>query len=274
MSLIISATDFSDIGTNTINYACRMAQEQGSELIILHSYSVPLMFSDGPMPVNFINDTARDAEEHMDSLLIELYQAYPGVSIKGEVVFGDIIDAIDKYAEEHEKPWLIVVGNSTTSEGGTWPGSTVMDAFNNLRYPVMAVPPDIKYKPVRNICFAFDNKHSGNISAMLRLADIKQKLNAELHVLNVQTEGDKINDTEIDPIVRNLLSPTDPHYTVVANTDVNQAIETFVQDNNTDLLIMIPRKHSFFEGLFHKSHTKAITHVSHIPVLALHESQV
>jgi len=274
MSLIISATDFSDIGTNAINYACRIAQEQGSELMILHCYSVPIMFSDGPMPVNFINDTAHDAEEHMHRLLIDLYQAYPSVSIKGEVVFGDILDAIDKYATEHEKPWLIVVGNSTTSEGGTWPGSTVMDAFNNLRYPVMAIPPEAKYKPIKNICFAFDNKHSGNITAMLRLADIKQKLNAELHVLNVQTEGDNINDTEIDPIVRNLLSPTDPDYMVVANSDVNQAIETFVQDNNTDLLIMIPRKHSFFEGLFHRSHTKAITHVSHIPVLALHESQV
>ena len=108
---------------------------------------------------------------------------------------------------------------------------------------------------------------------MLRLADIKQRLNADLSVLNVQTEGSDLNDTEIDPIVRNLLSPTDPQYTVVADTDVNHAIETFVDQNNIDMLIMIPRKHSFFEGLFHRSHTKAITHVSHIPVLALHDSQ-
>ena len=273
MSLIISATDFSDVGTNATNYACRLAQEQGSELVILHSYSVPLMFSDGPMPVNFINDTQNDAEEHMHRLLIDLYQAYPSVSIKGEVIFGDIVEAIDNYAANNEKPWMIVVGNSTTAEGGTWPGSTVIDAFNTLRYPVMAIPHSLEYKPIKNICFAFDNKHSGNISAMLRLADIKQRLNANLRVLNVQTDGGDINDTEIDPIVRNLLSPTHPQYTVVADTDVNQAIETFVDQNNVDLLIMIPRRHSFFEGLFHRSHTKAITHVTHIPVLALHDYQ-
>lgn len=274
MSLIIAATDFSDIGTNAINYACSMAQEQSSDLMILHSYSVPLMFSDGPMPVNFVNDTQHDAEEQMSKLLINLYQAYPAINIKGEVVYGDIIDTIEDYVAKNEKPWMIIVGNSTTSEGGTWPGSTMIEAFNSLKYPVMAIPPAMVYKSIKNICFAFDNKHSGNISAMLRLADIKQKLNAELHVLNVQTDGSNTNDTEIDPIVRNLLSPTDPDYTIIIDTDVNGAIEKFVQQNNSDLLIMIPRRHSFFEGLFHRSHTKAVAHVTHIPVLALHDSQV
>ncbi|MCW3121168.1 MAG: UspA protein [Flavipsychrobacter sp.] len=273
MPLIITATDFSDIATNAVHYACNMAKEQGTALVILHSFSVPVSFSDGPMPVNFINDTQRDAEAHMDNLLVDLYKAYPSVNIKGTVVFGDILDAIDEYVEEHEKPWMIIVGNSIAGDGASWPGSTTMDAFSELRFPVLAVPPGAVYKTVKNICFAFDNKHSGNIASMLRLADIKQRLNAELHVLNAQTDDNKTDESEMDPIVRNLLSPVNPHYTIVADTDIEHAIETFVTGNNVDMLIMIPRKHSFFEGLFHKSHTKAVAHRSHIPILALHDSQ-
>lgn len=272
MPLIITATDFSDVATNAVNYACSLAQAVSGQVVIIHSYSIPLMFSDVPMPVSYINDTQHDAETHIGQLAARMRELYPGVSIKANVVFGEIIDAIEDYSSEHEQPWMIVVGNSTAN-GSTWPNSTLIDAFKKLRYPVLAVPPGATYQPVKDVIFAFDNKHSGNVPAMVQLADIIQHLGATLTVLNIVAPGDDTVEN-IDPAVKSLLLQVDPIYKVVSNEVVEAAIENYIDgNNNIGMLTMIPRKHSFFEGLFHKSRTKAVALKSNIPILALHDTK-
>ena len=272
MPLIITATDFSQVADNAVNYACKLALAQDAELVVMHSFSIPLMFSDVPLPATFVNDAQHDAEAEMERLIAEMSSTHTGVNIKGSVVFGDIIDAIENYVTGHSKPWMIVVGNSLASDDSNWPDSTLIDVFRQIKYPVLAVPPGAAYNDVKNICFAFDNQHRGNIAAVMQLVDITEKLSAQLHVLNAGTK-DTAEAAEIDPIVRNLLEPANPQYTIVADVNIDQAIEKFVAQNSAGILAMIPRKHSFFEGLFHKSHTKAVAHRSLIPMLALHDTQ-
>jgi hypothetical protein len=50
MPLIIAATDFSDVAENAVNYACSLATAQKAEVMVIHSFIVPVMFSDIPMP--------------------------------------------------------------------------------------------------------------------------------------------------------------------------------------------------------------------------------
>ncbi len=272
MSQIIVATDFSEVGTNAVHYACQMALERNTDIVIMHSYSIPLMFSDVPVPASFINDTQNDAEAEMTKLTVDLSAQYPTIRVTGEVVFGDILDSISTYASSNTRPWMIVVGNGANTEDSGWPDSLLVDAFRNLPYPVLAIPPGATYKPVKNICFAFDNKHTGNELPLLQLTGITQQFNAQLHVLNAQPGTHKGEFNEgIDMMVKDMLYPVHPKYHIVFDGNIDQAIEKFINTNKTDLLVIIPRKHSFFESLFHHSHTKAIAHRSHIPILALHD---
>jgi nucleotide-binding universal stress UspA family protein len=274
MSLIIAATDFSTIGRNAVNYACELATAHDSQLIVLHSYMLPIMFSDVQMPVSLINDTQHDAEDQMASLVEALSAAYPGLNIKGNTTYGSFIDAIEDYTEEHGRPLLIIVGNSSAGDLNTWPDSTLTDAFTKIHYPVLAIPAGTPYKPLQKICLAFDNKHSGNHTAFRQLMEITAVLNAELHVLNIQPDvANQDNKPDIDEEAKILLGgPNTKFHLLYDSPDVNKGIESFIEKNKMDVLAMIPRKHSFFEGLFHKSHTKAISHHSHIPILALQDS--
>ena len=168
---------------------------------------------------------------------------------------------------------MIVVGNSIAGDKNTWLDNTLREEFKKLKYPVLAVPPHMEYKPVQKICFAFDNKHTGNDVALQQLSDLTASLHAELHVLNTQPDvHNQDNNLDIDPNTKNKLSAANPHYHIVFDVqDIDGAINEFAEKNNMDWLVMIPRKHSFFEGLFHKSHTKAVTQNSPIPIVALHE---
>ena len=272
MPLIIAATDFSDVAQNAVKYACKLAVAQNAQVLILHSYIIPVMFSDVPIPSTLATDAQNDAEKQMKNLVKDLTQTFPELKIKGRVVYGDTVGILDDY-EKHTKPLLIVVGNSIAGDKTTWLDNTLREEFKKLKYPVLAVPPHMDYKPVQKICFAFDNKHAGNDIALEQLTNLTAALKAELHVLNTLPDvHSQDNNADIDRGAKKQLSAANPHYHFLFDVqDIDGTIQDFVEKNKMDWLVMIPRKHSFFEGLFHKSHTKTVTQNSHIPIVALHE---
>jgi len=274
MALILTATNFSDVAGNAVNYACELATAQNDDLVILHSFIIPVTFSDIPMPGNIINDTRSDAEALINQKVSELKELHPGLNIKGKTIYGDTIDAIEEFMQENGKPWMVVIGNSNTGENAGWLDSTLLDAMKKLKCPVLAIPPGLRFTPVKRVCLAFDNRHTGNELAFQQLRDIAIQLRVELHVLNVQQDlHNQDNTPDFDAGAKIILSHANPHYHFIYDTqNVDKAIQDFTEKNKMDMLIMIPRKHTFFEGLFHKSHTRHIAHLSHIPILALHDN--
>src|ERR1039458_3926639 len=120
MPLIITATDFSEVAENAVNYACNLASTQSAHVVIVHSFIIPVMFSDIPMPGSLITDAQNDAEEQMKKLVNIMMLSFPGLAIDGKVIYGDTIDALSDYSEENNKPWMIIVGNSSFGEYSYW----------------------------------------------------------------------------------------------------------------------------------------------------------
>ncbi len=276
MKLIITATDFSEVAQNAAHYACQLAIAQNARVAIIHSFLFPVIFSDAPMPSNLIDDVENDSEGQMRTTVSQLQQAYPTLDIQGSVIDGDIISALEKYAQEYQEPWLVVLGNSMAAEHASSIDSIVISAFRLMKYPVLAIPPGTAFKPVKKICLAFDNKHDGNTTALTQLKDLTLALGAELDVLNLQVDVfNRDNMTDIDGEAIDILEPANPHFHIIYDvSNIESVIEEFVEKNNVDWLVMIPRKHSFFEGLFHKSHSTALAHNSRIPLVALHETSL
>ena len=271
MPLIITATDFSAVAENAANYACQLAITQNAQLTIIHSFVFPVMFSDIPLPANLINDTENDLESQMKKLVSNLKLSYPELDIQGVVLDGDLIIALEEYSKKNAEPWLVVLGNSNTGEHDTWE-SEMLATFKHLKYPVLAVPPGVVYKPVKKLCLAFDNKHEGNDVAFTQLRNLVLDLNAELQVLNAQEDVlNRDNLPVTDENAQKILAPANPHFHTIYQVNIDDAIEDFISKNGIDWLVMIPRKLSFFEGLFHKSHSKAIARRTPIPIVALHE---
>jgi nucleotide-binding universal stress UspA family protein len=63
----------------------------------------------------------------------------------------------------------------------------------------------------------------------------------------------------------------DTRFHFIEHENVQDAMNDFIEQNQMDMLIMIPKRHSFFESLFRKSQTKEMLYQSHIPILALHQ---
>lgn len=274
MPEIIAATDFTEIAENAVRYACGLAKACDASIIIAHSFIIPVAFSDTPMPVMPVDEGRELAEEKMTELVNKMQAEFTDLPITGKVMYGDIVDSLQEYIEDEVKPWLIVLGNSDVDDdSAVWLGSTVLNALKHLSYPVMAVPPGVSYKPVKKICFTCDMKHVTNELPSQQLISLVEETKAELHVLTVGNNG---KNFEANTVMENeelhmYLSPAKPEYHYIDSAEVDASIQKFVNEQQVDWLVAIPHKHSFFEGMFHKGHVKAMIRMTHIPLVALHD---
>lgn len=272
MPLIVTATDFSEIAENAVVYACQLAESRKSKVVVLHAYMLPVMFSDVPMPSSIVKDEEKDAREMMDQLLSRLRSRFPGVDVEGKVLYGDTIDILEDLKAGDAGPWMVVVGNNSQYAHTSWVESVLLTAFKSLTYPVLAVPPGAVFRSIRRLCFAMDNKPGGYEDALEQIVNITSGFRAELHVLTILPANPQHEQEETATQHHELLSTINPVYHLVKDAaDVDEAILAFTEKNDFDWLVLMPRKHSFFDALMHKSHTRALAHHSRIPILALHE---
>ena len=272
MPYIIVATDFSEVADNALKYACELALYIEADILVLHTYTIPIVFNDLPVPSPLI-DAESIAAESMKKLLNNYQENYPQISFKSNITYGNLVDAIEDYAEENSGPEMVIAGNGYNNENHAWLDSTLLQVLRYTKFPVLAVPAGTSYTQVRKICFSYDNKYAGSDVALIKLREISLMLQAELHVLNINNDAmTKENSNAISEITQEVLQPANPVYHVFYEHDIDAAVQDFAAGHQIDWLVVMPRKHSFFENLFHKSHTKVIVNDSHIPLLALHEN--
>jgi len=271
MAYLIAATDFTDVANNAVHYACQLAQDLHASVQLVHSFMVPVSFGDNPMPVIPVDEGREIAEERMNQHLAELRAQYPGLSISGQISFGDIVDSLDDLTED-TKPLMIIIGNSGTDDSFLWMGSNVLSVMRHLRLPVLAIPLGFQYKQPRRICYATDYK---KIDKQL-LEDLVQFIRttqAKLHILHVSAEANgNIPETPDAHLLQHTLQPVVPEYHYLHSEKAEDGIHEFINTHAIDILIVVPHKQSFWESLFHKSLTKAMVKSCHIPVAAFHES--
>ena len=272
MPLIIATTDFTKTAGNSVHYACELALAHSADLMVMHCYSVPVLYADMPLPAP-IDDVRSAAVESMDNLLAELKVKYPLLTIKSNIIYGNLVDELEEHIANNGMPLLVVAGNAYNPENTAWLDSTLIDAFRHLKCPVLAIPTDTSFTPVKKICFAYDNEYAGSELALEKLMELTKLMGAELHVLYAQADvRTQDNASDVNPDAKRVLSSVDPVYHYYYEEDADTAIHEFVAKNDIDWLVVIPRKHSFFESLFHKSHTRALVNNTHKPILALHEN--
>lgn len=270
MPYIVVATNFSHAAENAANYACQLAVDTFSDIVLLHSYTIPIVFSDTPT-VAPVNEILADAEEQLTNTLKKLTAAYPQVNFDKIIAYGNIIDAIEEYSEKKGDPKLVVLGNSYNPNNPAWIDSTLVDTFRNLNVPVLAVPSEYDYEKINKIGLAYDNIFEGSSIALVQLRELTEWINTELHVFYAQPEDTEA--TGINEQAKNVLQSANPLYHIYKRENTDLAIYEFAATYNIGWLVLIPRKHSFFERIFKKSHTEKAVNNGYMPILAIHEQK-
>ncbi|MBS1510294.1 MAG: universal stress protein [Bacteroidetes bacterium] len=272
MKTILTATDFSAAATNAAEYAAEMALAIHAELTLLHVCQIPVTYGEAPAIVNE-GDMIQDAELELEKLKDRL----------GEMTFGKIpIRTIAKLGLFHQElkttceelhPYTVVMGcQGSTAADRMLLGDHAVHAMRHLEWPLITVPPEATFGDIRKIGFACDFDHVVDTIPLDEIKTLVKDFNAELHILNTGKQKEFNADTVFESgLLQEMLEGLKPKYHFITNDNIDKGILDYADGNEIDLLIVLPKRHSLLENIFHKSHTKSMVLHSHVPVLALHQ---
>jgi nucleotide-binding universal stress UspA family protein len=272
MKTIIAATDFSRSASNAVVYAADMALTINANLLLLHVYQYPVNYGEAAVIVN-IDDIRKDAERLIEDLKYELEQKTSGkMSIETETREGAFFHELAELCGE-VKPYAVVLGSqgSTAAERFFF-GSQAVHTMKHLKWPVITVPPEAKFTTVNKIGFACDFEKVVDTTPIEEIKLLVNDFHATLHVLNTgKQQTYNPNLVFQSGMMQELLADLKPEYHFINDKDIDEGTIRFAEENQVDLLVVLPKRHSLAEKLVHKNHTRQFVLHSHVPVMALHQ---
>ncbi len=271
MSTILVTTDFSELSENAAVYAAGLGQDKDCRLVLLHAYILPVSVTPSSINVVSDNDFHTAAMENMDKLETRLQNAGFRGEIRKIVKEGVLLEVMLETVQA-EEPFLIVM--ATTGKGKFETlliGSNTFNAIQEMHVPVMVVPKDAVYKPIKRIGVSCDFKHVKETVPNGLVKSFASFFKAELHFVNVDS-GNQQYAMDAPAEYRDIKSefPNEAMH-FIKSKEITEGIDMFIRDVQIDCLMMFPRKHGLLTQIFGESNTRKIALHTHIPVLAIHK---
>ena len=278
MKTILVPTDFSSTAYNAAQYAIGLAGQLGATNLVLYN-AYQQYISEDPMMMGVLvqdtNELRKISEDGLKRMMQDLQPNLPStLEVKSLSDYNTVANGVLEACRENSAD-LIVMGitGSTGKLDEVAIGSNAVDVSRRSHIPVIIVPSNSSYVPVKKVLLACDFKKVIETTPVEPVKSILDATRAELHVLHVESNGSDFKpDTPFESLMLDeLFRSYNPQYHFANNPHFTEAINQSATENQIDLIIVIPKKHGLFEGIFKRSHTKALAFHSHIPLMTIHE---
>ncbi len=274
MKNIVAPTNFSNASANAVRYAAQLAASINANLHILHFYQLPLMIGDAGMPAESVSMLADDAAEEMQTLENTIRKETQGrVRIYTHVEDGYLGPKLEEYCETLQ-PFAVVMGpEESDAISAVLTGAKTFHAARHLHWPVVVVPANTSFQPVRKIALASDFRKVPETLPAGLIEALVSTLKAELHIIYASDDSLAGFDPETtlqSAWMEEILGHQHPAYHFLYGKNIEETITDFAQKQGIDLLIIVPKKHGILHALFGHNHSKAFLLQSRVPVVTLH----
>lgn len=274
MKKILFPTDFSVAANNAFIHALEFAKIVQGELILLHSFELPV-FDNQFFPENYaaIYESVELSEFEMFKNEISKLRAIAEehhldkIKMSHRLKDGDLVTAIKESIKQDAIDYLVMGTSGVKGWESFFMGTNASSIITDAGIPVYCIPSNAPFQKIDTIGFTtrFRPKDKKALQTVLQLA---HKAKAKVKCLYVKTSNSDISNATIAEWKEEYKSePID--FFIIEDDDVQAIITDFIMYKEVDLLIMLPYKRSFFEGLFHISLTKKLATDFEIPILSI-----
>lgn len=267
MKTILVPTDFSNNAFKALIYAAHLAKAIEAKILLLNAYQAPTASSN--VMINFTDILEEDSKKDLDKTINKLkaVEELSGVEIEGVSVYGFLTEAIAKVEAKNDID-LVIMGTAGASNlSNRLFGSNTTDAIKNTKLPLLVIPRDTEYKEWKNITFASNIQKDKNDCPFKPLTNLVKLIDTHLHIVTVVENESEIDKDDIKNRIDNKLQGILYDVNVIENDSVAEGILDFIDDYDTDLLVLIRKNYGFIEGLLHSSVTKKLALHSAKPML-------
>ncbi|HLL42176.1 MAG TPA: universal stress protein [Segetibacter sp.] len=280
MKTLLVPVDFTATSENAVNFAIEWCRTYEYERIILlktfyDSIFEGLIVSAEYSNVNeeYINRQREDDREQLDALCKSVADRLSGVKVMTAVSEFPLLRGIFEIFQ-NEKPDLIIVGSDNYSySSGSIISGNVISIAKTSPIRVLVVPAEYTYQPVQQVLLPYNLNMLKDLEKLNSLQSSPEWNNLKLLVLNIDTNQriikvpEKYNEAEDK--FQNLLKNFEHEIYYTTDKNLINSIANFTKEHTVQLIIALPRKHSFLYRLTHQSISEAIYRNAKQPVLIL-----
>jgi nucleotide-binding universal stress UspA family protein len=276
MKKILLPTDFSETSDNAFIYALEMARILNAELVLLHTFDLPITDSQA-IPVSFglIYETIElknfdHFKEHLPKLReLAAQRNLDNIDMKHILMDGDLISNIKKVVTQENIDFVVMGTKGTSGWSEVFFGTNTGSVIEGVSVPVLCVPLEATFVKIESIAFTTRYRKK-DIVALNKVLIIAKKLHAKVKCLYVKTSDSDVTQDEMkrweshfeeEPI----------QFFVLPSDHVEQTIEDFLIDQGIDVLAMLTYKRNFFVALFSHTLTQKLSFHLRTPILVMHE---
>lgn len=268
MKKFLVPVDFSLPSESAAEYVIEMTKDiPGAEIILYHVYKNDIFstLKDGDKESRKM---ATDAEL---KIVKDFLKNSPDQKITIESEGGSFIDNISKYVLSNSIDMVVMGINANTRMANVNIGNDTLNIISNINIPIMIIPADVKFKPIKNVLFASDFKDVARKTPFDSLKKVLDFFSPKLNILNVDSEhyvelseAYKIEKEEME----SKLKKYNPEFSFLRAYDFLEGITSFAETKEIDAIITVPKKQGFINQLF-KIYTRKLALASNIPVVAI-----
>lgn len=261
MKTVIIPIDFSETSLNAARYAAEMLSTKDDASIILYN-------------LYHHDNEYENSREYLESLKNELLQK-GDKTIECVVEKGhDLIDSLERLSYQKSATLIVMGITGKTPLKETLVGSNTLKIAQKDVCPVLIVPAQAIFNGINNVALASDFKDVEEITPVSYIKAVLEFFKPNLHIVNVNSEIHVALNDELKSErawLADQFIDYNPEFYFITTFDFEETIEQFVQDKNIDIVINVPRNHTFLESVFKHSATKRLAFHSSVPILAAHE---
>jgi nucleotide-binding universal stress UspA family protein len=272
MKKILVPTDFSETANKARDYAIQLAQLIDAEIILFNTFHIPYSGASAGTLINLDKIALEESEKAMELQLEYVNSNYANVKFTTLCRAGLLVDSVKNISNNNEVD-LIVMG--TTGADGVVEnllGSNTSALIGLIKTPIITVPKDATINFPKHIVVANDLMESGEEE----LFDVLRKIAIDTYssidfLFIVKDENqveNKIQRLKSADFDNNFDSQYHPFH-FKDSENIEDGILDYIESKDFDLLVVVSHQRTFWEGLFHKSISKALVKHAKMPILVL-----
>ncbi|MFT4060794.1 MAG: universal stress protein [Edaphocola sp.] len=272
---ILVYTRFTAISRNAVEYGCALAADRNYSVVLVHNYTPEMSYAADAIALASMQYGIADAEEQLVAEHERAKTLFPSVDVQYLLTVGQYADAVQAAMDKY--PIHFLVTGAPESGGDFWAfNDTFVDVINDLPLPVLVIPMAVTYREAVNIGFACDYAtplDSKQIKFIEHL--MESQAGAQLHVIHVSVPGklkEQVRQANQEQLAT-ALARHNPKFANIVNNEVIASIIGYVRKQNIQLLLVIPHRHGLWFNIFNQSHTRRLTRINHLPILALQDTE-
>ncbi len=270
---LLVPVDFSPASINAVQYAVRLAQPFKASVCLMHAY-MPTMV-EPYMAVNMQEALLRQQEgialTYFEDLSAEIpAEILSNIQLSYSIKMGPTTEEILETGKEINADHIVMGMHGSSSLGKKILGSVTMRVVQSAHCPVLIIPHDVTYKPIKNIGYA-TNFEAEDPRIIDNLIDMAKVYHASLHCVHVRQHGKQIDEYKQDILQKAYAYDAKLRHIDFDLIDYPKLIEgltNYIQSQEIDVLAMLTHKRGVFGHLFHPSQTKKMAIQTPIPLWA------